>query len=296
MKKAIILAATLLISQRSLALEVFACEQEWGALAQTLGGDKVSVYVATTAMQDIHTIDARPSLIAKLRRADLVVCSGADLEVGWLPQLQRQAGNSRVQSGNGVLFAADTVSLLEKPGALDRAQGDVHPQGNPHVQFDPHRMLTVATALSARLVALDGANADGYRKNFASFKDSWEKAIARWEAAAAPLKGRNVVVQHSTFTYLLNWLGMNAVAMMEPKPGLPPTTAHLQEVLQIIKAQPVMAVMNATYQDARPSEWLSERAGIPMVSLPQSIGGDDKSTDLIAWYDNVIGLLLKVAK
>lgn len=297
MKKSIILAAVaLLLSHHAQALEVFACEQEWGTLAQVLGGEQVNSYVATTALQDIHTIDARPSLIAKLRRADLLICSGADLEVGWLPQLQRQAGNPRVQGGNGVFFATEFVSLLGKPSVLDRAQGDVHPQGNPHIQLDPHRLLTVAAALTERLALLDSTNAGHYRDNFTRFKASWQQAIQRWEKAAAPLKSRKVVVHHPTFTYLLEWLGIRSVAMLEPKPGLPPTASHLQSVLQIIKTEPVMAVLSATYQDPRPPEWLAERAGVPVVRLAQSVGGDEQATDLIAWYDDTLARLLKVAK
>lgn len=277
-------------------LNVFACEAEWAALTQTLGGKHVDVYVATSAMQDVHTIAARPSLIAKMRRADLLVCTGAGLEAGWLPQVQRQGGNSKVQSGNGVFFASDHTHLLDKPQVLDRANGDVHPEGNPHVQFDPQRMLEIANALAERLVLLDPENRQHYQDNLTQFQQAWQQAIVRWQQQAKPLAGKNVVVQHATFLYLLNWLGMNAVATMEPKPGLPPTTAHLQQVLKTIEQQPVSAVLSATYQEARPSKWLNERTQIPMVRLPQSVGGNDASTDLISWYDNVIEQLLAVIK
>lgn len=295
-KLTLLLTLGLLFSQPSRALEIFACEAEWAALSQTLAGDKASVYVATSALQDIHSIDARPSLIAKLRRADILVCSGASLEAGWLPQIQRQAGNSRVQSGRGVFLAADQVSLLEKPAVLDRANGDVHPEGNPHVQFDPERLLQIATALAQRFAEIDAANAAYYQSNLVAFQQTWQQAINQWRQQTTGLKGRKVVVQHSTFAYLLNWLGMESVAMMEPKPGLPPTTAHLQTVLQAIKGENVLAVLSATYQDARPSEWLSQRSVVPMLRLPQSVGGDDASTDLMHWYNSVIQQLLQVAK
>ena len=277
-------------------LNIFACEAEWAALSQSMGGENVSVYTATSALQDVHSVDARPSLIAKLRRADLLVCTGASLESGWLPQVQRQAGNNKVQSGAGVFFAADQVSLLEKPAVLDRANGDVHPEGNPHVQFDPQRLLQIASALQERLSKLDPANASTYQDNYAAFAQHWQQAIQQWRQQAAGLKGRKVVVQHSTFTYLLNWLGMESIAMLEPKPGLPPTTAHLQQVLQAIHGQPVLAILSATYQDARPSEWLNERAAVPVLRLPQSVGGDDASTDLMHWYSSVIQQLVQVAK
>lgn len=277
-------------------LNIFACEAEWGALSAEIGGDKISVYTATSALQDVHSVDARPSLIAKLRRADLLVCTGASLESGWLPQVQRQAANNKVQSGAGVFFAADQISLLEKPAVLDRANGDVHPEGNPHVQFDPERLLQIATALKDRFVSLDPENTRTYQHNYAAFAQKWQQAMSGWQQAAAKLKGHKVVVQHSTFLYLLNWLGMESIAMLEPKPGLPPTATHLQQVLQTIKGQPVMAVLSATYQDTRPSEWLAERAGIPVLRLAQSVGGDKTSTDLIHWYNGVIEQLLQAAK
>lgn len=277
-------------------LNIFACEAEWGALSAEIGGDKITVYTATSALQDVHSVDARPSLIAKLRRADLLICSGAGLESGWLPQVQRQAANKKVQNGAGVLLAADVVSLLEKPAVLDRAGGDVHPEGNPHVQFDPQRLLQIATALKDRFVSLDPQNASTYQHNYAVFAQKWQQAMSGWQQAAATLKGRKVVVQHSTFSYLLKWLGIESIAMLEPKPGLPPTAAHLQQVLQAIKGQQVMAILSATYQDARPGEWLSERAGITLLRLPQSVGGDETSTDLISWYNSVIQQLVQALK
>lgn len=278
------------------SLNIFACEAEWAALSQEIGGAKVSVYSATSALQDVHSVDARPSLIAKLRRADLLVCTGASLESGWLPQVQRQSANNKVQSGAGVFFAADVVKLLEKPAVLDRANGDVHAQGNPHVQFDPQRMLQIATALKERLVSLDPQNTSTYQHNYAVFAQKWQQVMQEWQQQAVGLKGRKVVVQHATFSYLLNWLGMESIAMLEPKPGLPPTTAHLQQVLQAIKGQQVLAILSATYQDARPSEWLSERTGITVLRLPQSVGGDEASTDLIHWYTHVIQQLVQEAQ
>src|SRR5688572_12617687 len=182
------------------ALRVFACEPEWGALVRELAGDAADVSVATSALQDVHRIEAKPSLIAKMRRADLVVCTGADLEVGWLPQLLRQSGNAKVASGKGYFMATEQVVTLDKPKALDRAAGDVHPQGNPHIQMDPRRVQQVAKALSARLALLDPANATTYTQRLADFTTRWQAAIKRWEAKAAPLKGKPIVVHHISWT------------------------------------------------------------------------------------------------
>src|SRR5882672_4936270 len=146
------------------ALNVFACEPEWGALAQELGGDKVSVYSATTALQDPHRIEARPSLIARIRSTDLLICSGSELEIGWIPLLLTQSGNPRVQLGApGYFEASQYVIKLEVPKVIDRALGDLHPGGNPHIHTDPRNIARVALALEDRMAQIDSANAESYR-------------------------------------------------------------------------------------------------------------------------------------
>jgi len=278
------------------ALSVFACEPEWGALVQELGGDAVEIDVATTALQDVHAIEARPSLIAKVRRAQLVVCSGADLEVAWLPQLLRQAGNPRVASGPGYFMAAAQVTTLEKPTTLDRAAGDIHPQGNPHVHMDPYRVLAIAKALAARLGELDPGNAARYQERLADFSRRWQVATTAWEAKAAPLKGRKVVVHHASWVYLLQWLGMSQVGALEPKPGVPPSSGHLAGLIEHAKGEGAFAILRAAYQDSRAGEWLSERAGIPLVTLPFTVGGDEQAKDLFGLYDSTLDKLLAAAR
>ncbi len=191
------------------ALRVLACEPEWGALVLELGGNRVDVSVATSARQDPHQIQARPSLIARARNADLVVCTGAELEIGWLPLLLQQSGNAAVQPGApGYFAAADHVSKLDVPTQLDRSQGDVHAAGNPHVQTDPRRIALVAPALAARLQQLDPPHAADYARAQADFATRWQRAIERWTAQAAPLHGLPVVSQHKAFVYLYDWLGL----------------------------------------------------------------------------------------
>ena len=278
-------------------LNVFACEPEWGALASELGGDAVKVYTATTAFQDPHRIEARPSLIAQMRRADLAVCTGAELEVGWLPVLLRQSGNAAIQPGQpGYFEAARQVALLEKPDILDRAQGDVHASGNPHIQTDPRNIARVAQALGARLAAIDPGHAATYQARLLDFNTRWNAAMARWQAQAAPLKGMRIVVQHKAFPYLENWLGLKQVAVLEPKPGMEPSIGHLAEVAARLKTTPARAVLRAAYQDPRPSEWLSEHAGIPVVVLPFTVGGSDRAKDLFGLFDDSLEQLLKAAR
>ncbi len=293
-----LMAALLALAAPALAaLNVFATVPEWGALAEELGGDKVKVYVATNALQDPHHIEAKPSLIAGARNADLVVATGAELEIGWLPLVTQRAGNPKIQPGKpGYFEAAAFVSMLEKPTRLDRADGDVHPGGNPHIQTDPRNILRVAAPLIARLVELDPANAAFYQERGKAFAERFGAAIGDWEKRAAPLKGVPIVVQHKAFTYLIAWLGMNEVAALEPRPGVEPTTAWLSEVLALLSRQPAKMVIRGAYQSDRASQWIAERAKINAVALPFTVGGDAEAKDLYGLYDDTIARLLKGAK
>ncbi|OYW40805.1 MAG: zinc ABC transporter substrate-binding protein [Hydrogenophilales bacterium 12-61-10] len=279
------------------ALNVFACEPEWGALAREIGGDDVKVYNATTAMQDPHRIEARPSLIAQTRRAHLVVCTGAELEVGWLPLLLRESGNAAVQPGRpGYFEATRYVTLLDKPALLDRSQGDVHAAGNPHIQTDPRNIARVGAALAQRLSEVDPAHAAAYQTRWKTFSARWETAIARWQQQAAPLRGVPVAVQHKSFSYLIGWLGLREVATLEPKPGVEPSLGYLAEVAARLKTSPAKMVLRAAYQSPRASDWLAERADIPAVALPFTVGGAPGADDLFGLFDVTLANLLKGAK
>jgi zinc/manganese transport system substrate-binding protein len=278
------------------AFNVFATVPEWGALSQELGGDKVRVYVATSPLQDPHHVQAKPSLIARARTADLVVATGAELEVGWLPLVLQQAGNDKVQPGApGYFEATSAVALLGKPTRLDRAEGDVHPQGDPHIQGDPRNIARVAEALSQRLAQLDPGNAAYYRSRYQDFSARWSAAIAKWQQEAATLKGVSVVVQHKGFTYLEAWLGLREVAALEPKPGMEPTTSHLAEVLAVLQRSPAKMVLVAAYQSDQASQWLAQRTKINVVVLPFTVGGTDAAKDLFSFYEDTVQRLLKGA-
>lgn len=275
-------------------INIFATVPEWGALAQELGGDKVKIYVATNAAQDPHHVEARPSLIARARGADLVIATGAELEVGWLPLVLQQSANAKVRPGTpGYFEAAPQVAMLGKPQRLDRAEGDIHPGGDPHVQTDPRNIARVAPALAARFAQLDPANAALYHAREKAFLEHWAAAVAKWEQQAAPLRGVPVVVQHKAFTYLIAWLGMKEIAALEPKPGMEPTTAHLSEVLAIVERQPAKMVLRAAYQGDRPSQWLAQRAKMKVVTLPFTVGGTDGARDLFGLFDDTVRRLLE---
>lgn len=292
-KRFVFFFALLLPLSAHAALNVFACEPEWAALTQELAGDKASIYSATNALQDPHRVEARPSLIAKARRANLVVCTGAELEVAWLPVVLRESGNAAVIPGSAAYFeAAQFVKMLEVPTRLDRGDGDVHAQGNPHIQTDARNFLPIADALSKRLAQLDASNAAYYQQRLATFNQQWRAAIAKWEAQAAPLKGVAVIVQHKGFPYLIDWLGLVEVTALEPKPGMEPSAAHLSQVLNTLQKQPAKFVLRAAYQNARPSEWIAERAHIGAVELPYTVGGSDKAKNLYGLFDDTLARLL----
>ena len=277
------------------ALNVFACEPEWGALAQELGGDRVSAFSATTALQDPHRIEARPSLIARMRSADLVICSGAELEIGWLPLLLTQSGNSRVQRGTaGYLEAARPVAKIEIPQVLDRSLGDIHPAGNPHIHTDARNIARVAEVLSERLILLDPASVEDYRRRAASFQERWRLALRRWQEQGERLRGVPVVVYHRDFSYFIQWMGMREVGSLEPRPGIPPTPAHLAGLVEQMKRSPARVIVYSPYNNPRAAQFLSERSGVPSVMLPFTVGGTEKAKDLFGLFDDTFSRLLAV--
>jgi zinc/manganese transport system substrate-binding protein len=276
-------------------LQVFACEPEWAALTEELGAQRVEVFSATTAQQDVHHIQARPGLIARMRRADLVVCTGAGLEAAWLPVLLRRAGNPAVQPGtSGYFEATDYVAMLEKPASLDRAEGDVHARGNPHIHLDPRNIARVARALGQRLAALEPAHAASYRAALENFEQRWQTALAAWEQQAQALRGMPVVVHHASWVYLNQWLGLRQIAVLEPKPGVAPTAGQLAATLNLLQATPARVVIRTPYQDPRPAAWLHEHAGLPVLELPFTVGGNPQAGDLFGLFDSTIALLLGV--
>jgi len=275
-------------------LRVFACEPEWAALATEIGQSQVSAVSATTALQDPHYIQARPSLIAKVRRADLVICSGADLEIGWLPALLQKANNRGVLPGNnGYLEASRFVVRLDTTGNVDRSKGDIHPQGNPHVQTNPHNIAAVAQELGERMMLLDPENAATFEAGLADFLSRWRVAIGEWEAKAEPLRGTKVVTHHKSWVYLERWLGLEEVANLEAKPGLPPTATHLSKLTRQFADGGAEFIVRSPYQDDRPSEWLSEKVGIPNLVLPLTVGGTEEAKDLFSLFDDIVDRLLE---
>jgi len=279
------------------ALKVLATTADWGALTRELGGERVDVYVATTAMQDVHRVEARPSLVARARSADLLVANGAELEIGWLPVLIQESGNARIRPGSpGYFEATSALRLLEVPSQLDRSMGDIHPLGNPHVQLDPRNIQLVAHALTARLSQLDPQQAAYYAARGQDFDARWAAATQSWEAKAAKLKGVPVVIMHRDQAYLCHWLGMTEVASIEPKPGVPPTAAYLGSLVGKLTSTPAKLILLNAYNDPKAADWLSGRLHTPSVVLPFSVGGSPEAKDLFGLFDDTLNKLLAALK
>ncbi len=279
------------------AIKVLATTADWGSLVTELGGDKVNVYTATSALQDVHRVDAKPSLVARARSADLIVANGAELEIGWLPVLLQESSNSRIQPGApGYFEISSALRLLDIPQAVDRSMGDVHPFGNPHVHLDPRNIGTAAKALTVRLAQIDAPNAAYYQQRGADFQARWQQAMTRWTAQAATLKGVPVVVIHRDQTYLIRWLGMQELAAIEPKPGVPPSAGYLAGLVAKLGATPPRMILRNAYNDPKASQWLADRIKVPVVVLPFSVGGTPEAKDLFGLFDDTLRRLHAVAQ
>lgn len=279
------------------AVRVLATTADWGALTRELGGERVDVYTATSALQDVHRVEAKPSLVARARTAELLVANGAELEVGWLPILLQESGNRMIQrNAPGYFEATSAVTLVEKPEKFDRAMGDIHPLGNPHIHLDPRNVASVAKALTAKLTAIDPAGADYYATRAANFGRRWSEAMARWQAKAAPLKDVPVVIMHRDQVYLCRWLGLRELAAIEPKPGVPPSAGYLGQLVTKLSASPPKIILLNAYNDPKAAKWLSERIHAPAVVLPFSVGGSPAAKDLFGLFDDTIERLAGAAR
>ncbi|MGR5175007.1 metal ABC transporter solute-binding protein, Zn/Mn family [Vibrio mediterranei] len=287
---AMMAAGAAIISSPALALDIFVCEPEWKAFLES-HAPEANIYSATTAKQDPHYVQARPSLIAKMRQADLAMCSGSELEVGWLPMLQVRSSNSAVQDGApSMIYATDFVRMLDTHDHVDRSMGDIHAHGNPHVQFAAHDLINLSRTVTGRLKTIDPNNAQTYQLNGMKFRAHWRKKLVEWSEKAAPLKGKKVVGYHATYRYLYNWLGVTQIADLEPKPGVSPTTSHLQSLTRL-DDKSFDAIIYSSHQDQRPANWLQKRTNKPLVQLPLTVSKGERLDEL---YDRVIDELLEL--
>ncbi|MGL6260872.1 metal ABC transporter solute-binding protein, Zn/Mn family [Vibrio sp. WXL210] len=285
----LVMAASAAITPTSaIAMKVFVCEPEWRAFLE-VHMPEADIFSATTDKQDPHYVQARPSLIARMRQADLVMCSGAELEVGWLPMLQTRSSNSAAQNGAAsMIYATEFVRMLDTHDHVDRSMGDIHAHGNPHVQFAANDMIAISRGVTKRLRELDPENAQAYQVNGMKFRAHWREKLAQWSEKAAPLKGKQVIGYHATYRYLYDWLGIEQVADLEPKPGISPTTSHLQSLSQLPEDS-FDAIVYSSHQNKRPANWLQKQNNKPVIQLPLTVTSKQSLDEL---YDQVIDQLL----
>src|SRR5512137_990686 len=272
------------------ALRVVTTTEGLAALAREVGGDRVAVTSLSRGVQDPHFVDANPMLAVKLRDADLLVDVGLDLEVGWLPPLVTQSRNADIQpGGRRRLTAASAVEVLDVPtGTVDRSRGDLHPGGNPHFLTDPRRGAQVARAIAARLGELDPAGASGYQARAAAFAERLDAALGAWRAQLQPLAGRKLFVHHRTLTYFLDWTGLLSAGEMEPRPGTPPPSSHLADLVTLARKDGIRACVVENYYDSKSDELVARLMGGTVVRIPGDVGGEPVASSYQAWLDLLV--------
>ncbi len=288
----LVLLASALPARAGAALKVVTTTQGLAALAKEVGGDRVDVTSLSRGFQDPHFVDANPTLAVKLRQADLLIDTGLDLEIGWLPPLVNQSRNPDIQpTGSRRVTAASFVRVRDVPtGPVDRSMGDLHPAGNPHFISDPRTAEKVAAGIAAKLSQLDPNGAAGYAARARDFEKRIDADMARWHAALAPLLGRKVVAQHQTMSYFLDWTGLAAAGYLEPKPGISPPPSHLAEIVQIVKAQGVKALLVENFYDPKSAEVVARHTGAKVVLIPGDVGGVPEADT----YEHYVDALVKL--
>jgi len=288
-------ALALLVPHSAFAkLEVVATTPDLGAIAREVGGPDVHVIAMALPTQDPHFVDAKPHLALALSKANLLVLTGAGLEVGWLPTLLTGSRNPDIQAGSpGYLDCSSLVALLEVPTVqVDRSQGDIHPQGNPHFSYDPRRVETLAVGLGKRLAELDPAHKPGYFARTKAFVDALNAARARWEARLSKARGQKIIAYHNSLVYLTDWLGLEVVEHIEPKPGIPPNPSHVAHVLEVAKASHVRAIVQQSFYPSGTSKLIADKAGATFLQFP---GYPDfaAAQSYSQYMDDLVGKLAK---
>jgi zinc/manganese transport system substrate-binding protein len=272
-------------------LNVVATTGDFGAIAKAIGGDAVAVTVLAKPTEDPHFVDAKPSLIVKLNRADAVIEGGAELELGWLPPLLEGSRNSKLEAGKpGHIMGNEGISLLEVPTTLDRSRGDVHAAGNPHYMSDPINGKIVAEHIANALCQLDSKSCDQFRANLTKFNSELDAKLGEWEKTLAPYKGKQVVSYHNMWPYFGERFGLKFDLFLEPKPGIPPTPAHLAEVITKMKSDNVKVIIVQPYQNRKTAETVANHTGATVVDFP-TFPNTDQS--YVAWIDGLVNSLAK---
>jgi ABC-type Zn uptake system ZnuABC Zn-binding protein ZnuA len=276
-------------------LNVITATTDLASLVQEVGGDKISVESMAKGYQDPHFVEAKPSFLLKLQRADLLVVVGLQLEIGWLPPLITQSGNSRIQVGaNGYLDASQFAEILEIPqGSITRAMGDVHPLGNPHYWLDPDNGRRVAKGIAGKLGEMDPEDAAYFQRRDQDFERRLAEADKKWQADMKPFHGRKVITYHNSAPNLAHHFGLNVVGFVEPRPGIPPTPSHTLDVINMMKRDHVKVIMVEPYFDRKTPDSIARESGGTVVEYLPSVGGVREVTTYFQLFDYDIALLTK---
>ena len=284
----------------SAKVQIVASLPDLGAIAQEIGGDKVDVMSLAKGYQDPHFVDAKPTYVTKLNKADLLIYNGLDLEIGWLPPLITGSRNSKITSTDalGRLDASTYIpQVLEVPTTqIDRSMGDIHPKGNPHYLLDPRNGIYVAGGITARLKEIDPENASYYEENYKKFADHLNQKIKEWDGELAPYKGTEIVSYHKNLEYLSDWAGFKEVGFIEPKPGIPPTPSHVAELIKKMKSMDVKLVIASNYYPQKTGSLVADQSGAVFLSIPTSVGGQDGINTYADLFDVIVGDITSALK
>jgi len=277
-------------------LNVMTTTQDLAAIAREVGGDKINVDSIAMGYQDPHFVEPKPSFLLKLQKADLLAVVGLQLEIGWLPPLQTQSRNAKIQvGGTGYLDMSDFCQILEKPaGQVTRAMGDVHPLGNPHYWLDPENGRRIAKAFMTKLSEMDSADASTFQQRYADFDKRLTVAEKRWQDKMAPYKGRKVITYHRSWPSFCERLGLQVIDYVEPRPGIPPTPSHTLEVINIMKREGIKLILVEPYFDLRTPNSIAQQAGGEVAVLLPSVGGKKEVTDYFQLFDYDVNLLASI--
>jgi zinc/manganese transport system substrate-binding protein len=274
-------------------IKVVATTPDLAAIAKEIGGNAVSVLALAKPTEDPHFVDAKPSHIVTLNRADVLIEGGAELELGWLPPLLESARNSKIAAGSpGRVVASTGIRMLEIPTSFDRSKGDVHSLGNPHFLVDPVDAKIVAKNIASHFSQVDSKNASMYSANLAKFNSNVDTKTAQWSAALAPFKGAKLVTYHKDFLYFATRFGLSVVDELEPKPGIAPSPSHLASVIGTMKSQGVKVVLVQPYQNRRTAETVARQTGATVLDMPEQPGARAGTSTYNAMIDNLVNTLV----
>jgi zinc/manganese transport system substrate-binding protein len=303
MKRTLLAFALTLLAGSAFAapakLNVVTSSSDLASITKEIGGDFVDVTSIARGYQDPHFVEPKPSFLLLLKKADLLEVIGLDLEIGWLPPLIDQSRNANIRPGaRGYLDVSRGVEILDRPsGAVNRSMGDVHPMGNPHYWLDPGNAVRIGIQIEKKLTELQPANAAYFQKRLNDFKKKMNDANKRWTAALAPYKGAKIVTYHNSWPHFMRRYGIDVVAYVEPKPGVPPSPSHLFQLIKMMKEQKVKAIVMEPYFDHKTPQSVADRTGAKLVVLYPSVGGAKRGTDdYFQLFDTNIATLIEALK